>query len=212
MRTINIREMAHILNRLACGETFDFYMNHNETTDSLEEAYGLTRIKIFDADMIVLNYYGGGSPYIIDITSVDNQLQTLQEGIKEYFDYVGGDCAYLKDEDNYRCLTKDCIYWHGNGNCAKEKVTIACGECCEYEKKPLSPESYEKMTELPELNEIVFVTLNETFFHEADFLGYGAYGTDPKHKTFCVRLIKDGQCRVDFFDGVYKKVQEETNA
>lgn len=56
------------------------------------------------------------------------------------------------------------------------------------------------------LGKEVYVTVSGGYYYKAILLGYGAYGSNPNHKTFCVQVIKDnGNTFVDYFSKIYSK-------
>lgn len=56
------------------------------------------------------------------------------------------------------------------------------------------------------LGKMVYVTVNGNYFYKARLLGYGAYGSDPNYKTFCVKVIKEnGNTFVDYFVDIYSQ-------
>ena len=50
------------------------------------------------------------------------------------------------------------------------------------------------------LGKTVYVSPSGGYYYKAIILGYGAYGTDPEYKTYCVKVIKEnGTAFVDYF-------------
>lgn len=56
------------------------------------------------------------------------------------------------------------------------------------------------------LGKTVYVTVSGSHFYKGKLLGYGAYGDNPNHKTFCVQVFKEnGASFVDYFTRLYSE-------
>lgn len=58
---VSAEELVRKMLALNIGETLDFSEHDDGYT------YGVARLKMFDAEMFLLNYYGGGCPFVIDV-------------------------------------------------------------------------------------------------------------------------------------------------
>ena len=83
MKKINYKEFCLKLEKMQIGYTFDFYEEYNKISGEKSHAYGVGVIRMFDSTMIIINYYGGGMPYIIDMTLPDYGVE--HEGLSKYF-------------------------------------------------------------------------------------------------------------------------------
>lgn len=73
-----------------------FYGSINEVTGCGEDIYKLSVLNFADSTMVYGNYYGGGSPFVYDIT-VDTDSNELTDALRQYFDYEGfGDSVYVE--------------------------------------------------------------------------------------------------------------------
>lgn len=80
-----VEELAAKAANLIIDQILTFYAEEDG------DAYGMTRITLFDAEMLVLNYYGGGCPYIIDLEWVQEAdlISVILHGLKDYFESLG---------------------------------------------------------------------------------------------------------------------------
>ena len=95
MTKITIENLAERMAALAYGEQLIFFAT--EEGDS----YGASRIKLFEADMIVINYFGGGNPFIIDTEWMPSKdiVPCILHGLQQYQGYndIGG--FYINEPD-----------------------------------------------------------------------------------------------------------------
>jgi len=109
MKKISITKFANMVLALKNGETITFY---NGRDDEGENAFGVAKLYSFDSHLILLNYWGGDFPRVIDLTRAIerdlNEKEVLKAALGEYvYDVVISkprDCVYLKD---YAELTAD---------------------------------------------------------------------------------------------------------
>lgn len=67
---------------LAPGESIDFYnLPYDERG---QVCAGITRVDAFGAAHLLANYYGGGYPFIFDVTCYDSGLKKLEEAFVEW--------------------------------------------------------------------------------------------------------------------------------
>lgn len=59
---VSMEELVEKMLALKVGESMDF------AEDEVGNAYGVIRVKHFDAEMFLINYYGGGNPFVIETT------------------------------------------------------------------------------------------------------------------------------------------------
>ncbi len=83
MKKINYDEFVEKLSQMEVGDTFDFFEDCDEETGETYCAYGAALIQLFEADMIVINYYGGSDPYIIDVTLPGYPIRS--DNLESYF-------------------------------------------------------------------------------------------------------------------------------
>ncbi|GAB6013560.1 hypothetical protein, partial [Viscerimonas tarda] len=83
---VTLEEFADKLLRLPVDETLDF-----STSDEGNDCqYGVKKIRLFDAVLIILAYYGGKTSHLHDITD-DEDSDELYESIKWFLqseDYI----------------------------------------------------------------------------------------------------------------------------
>lgn len=89
MQEIDPAELAALLIKLEPGESLDFYESYDEDSGETEGAYGAAMVSSFDAHVIYINYYGGGVPYINDVSTYDTDLKRQAETLRDYFGYIG---------------------------------------------------------------------------------------------------------------------------
>lgn len=87
MTKVNANELAALLIKLEADESLNFYESYDEETGETEGAYGAAMINRFDSYVIFINYYGGGTPCVIDITNYYSDLCKITADINEYFRY-----------------------------------------------------------------------------------------------------------------------------
>lgn len=91
---ISIQELAARICKLGKGDILEFYEDIDKNGGC--ELYGVTRIEVFDASHILINYYGGNAPYVIDVTCEENEQGLVEESLTHYFEHCGiGDSVYL---------------------------------------------------------------------------------------------------------------------
>ena len=92
MKAVSYKELAALLIKLEVGETLHFYENYDKETGTTDGIYGATLLSYFESLVILINYYGGGMPWIMDITSYDeSDLEGIQDSVYNYFNELG--CA-----------------------------------------------------------------------------------------------------------------------
>lgn len=76
----------------------EFWIDRNPITHLPEGACVLKVISIADDVTVVGNYYGGGYPFIYDMTSDEDALE-LGNALHDYFDEIGsGETVYVEHE------------------------------------------------------------------------------------------------------------------
>jgi len=56
----------------------------------------------------------------------------------------------------------------------------------------------------------VYVTVSGGHYYRATLLGYGAYGSDPNYKTYCVQVHReDGYSFTDYFRYIFTRPEAE---
>jgi hypothetical protein len=88
MKTVDAAELAALLIKLQPGENLTFYMEYDKISDNTGEAYGVTLVNELDSHVLLINYIGGGSPCVIDITTYDSDLRRITDDIAEYFKWI----------------------------------------------------------------------------------------------------------------------------
>lgn len=107
MQEVDAMELASLLIKLEPGESLDFYESYDEETGETMDAYGATVVGRFDAQVIYINYYGGGIPYINDVSTYDADLKRQAETLREYFGYIGKSVeTVFVDANRYEELMK----------------------------------------------------------------------------------------------------------
>lgn len=95
MIEITVIDLAVRMAALKYGEQLTFFST--EEGDS----YGAIRIKVFEADMVIINYYGGGCPYVIDTEWMPDKDVTpaILHGLNQYLGYCDVDRVYIHEPD-----------------------------------------------------------------------------------------------------------------
>lgn len=95
MTQITIENLAERMAALAYGEQLIFFAT--EEGDS----YGAARMKLFEADMIVINYFGGGNPFIIDTEWAPSKdiVPCILHGLQQYQGYNNIGSFYINEPD-----------------------------------------------------------------------------------------------------------------
>jgi hypothetical protein len=57
---------------------------------------GITRLKIFDSDLVLICHYGGGYTDIADITFYDYAKETVIEKLEDAFQEYGNDTVFVE--------------------------------------------------------------------------------------------------------------------
>lgn len=93
VKKISIEELARLICSLPLRGELVFYAT--EEGDS----YGATRQQFFESEMVILNYFGGGNPYIIDLEwcAEQEKEQDILHGLKAYADHSGIVGFYIED-------------------------------------------------------------------------------------------------------------------
>lgn len=96
MISITLETLAERLAALAYGEQFIFFAT--EEGDS----YGATRLNMFEADMIIINYFGGGNPFIIDTEWMPSKdvVPCILHGLMQYQGYNDIGSFYVNEPDD----------------------------------------------------------------------------------------------------------------
>ena len=68
--------------------SFDFYCNYNRETEEKEWAYKAAVVRFADAQMVLINYYGGGAGFVYDIDE-DGDSSGLACCLQNYFIHQG---------------------------------------------------------------------------------------------------------------------------
>lgn len=93
---ISIGQLAERIGRLGLGEELMFEAGETECL------YGVTRIRPFDADMILINCYGGGEPFTIDTRwDWEADRRFVVDSLENYCELCGIETVRI-DEGAYR--------------------------------------------------------------------------------------------------------------
>lgn len=87
---VSLDDLAERIVSLEIGESLTFY-------DAAEnDSYGVTRQRCFDADVLIINYFGGGNPYIIDVERQHEYAQAhVLDGLKRYCEESDIEAVYV---------------------------------------------------------------------------------------------------------------------
>jgi hypothetical protein len=90
--------LAELLSKFAVGDTLDFYQNYNEETNETDDAYSVKLINEFNSEVLFFNFGGGGLPYVIDVTWIDEEsrIAYIKDYIHNYFNVIGFHRIYIK--------------------------------------------------------------------------------------------------------------------
>jgi len=84
------RELASKICSLKDGEVIKFYADKDEKDEHGGfDLYGATRIDSMEASHILFNYFGGSSPYVVDITIAEDEAAVVEEALNSYFECIG---------------------------------------------------------------------------------------------------------------------------
>ena len=92
IRKISIKELANKAMSLQPGESFNFYEEYEDGKGT--KPYGAAKVELFDSFLILINYWGGGYPFCIEVTRCEecsepeDKLKQYLKDIKEGRDYV----------------------------------------------------------------------------------------------------------------------------
>jgi len=73
----------------------DFYEAYDEESGVAEGSYGAAMVNRFEAYAIYINYYGGGIPFVVDVSVYDTDLKRLEEDLLKYFNDMGNPCGHV---------------------------------------------------------------------------------------------------------------------
>lgn len=93
MKRICYKEFISMIGAMNINDTFDVYVNYNEKCDDASDVYGVAQLLMFDSIMIVINYYGGGNPYIIDYSYSDYTIH--HRNFEAYFNDISHGTQYV---------------------------------------------------------------------------------------------------------------------
>lgn len=106
MRQVTAKELAEAAYKLERNQRLEFHEEYNEETKETTGAYGLICLKFFDAKMILINYYGGGYPFLIDI-EWDSDSNQIIEAMEKYFKGTGFKTVWLEEESDKKKAEDD---------------------------------------------------------------------------------------------------------
>jgi len=95
MKAVSATELAALLIKLKPGESMDFYETYDEESGVAEGAYGAAMVNRFEAYAIYINYYGGGIPFVVDVSVYDTDLKRLEEDLLKYFNDMENPCGHV---------------------------------------------------------------------------------------------------------------------
>lgn len=84
---MSARELAAKIRFLPNGDTVSFYADKDGNGDF--DVYGITSVDVFGASHILINAYGGRSPYVVDVTVSLNRTKLLEEALNRFFEHYG---------------------------------------------------------------------------------------------------------------------------
>lgn len=91
---VSLNELAARMTTLTDGQELTFY------AEADGDAYGAKRMMLFDADTLLINYWGGGNPYIIDLESdYVKAEETILDDLRRYCEYTGIRGLYVAEND-----------------------------------------------------------------------------------------------------------------
>ncbi|PXV57429.1 hypothetical protein CLV62_15213 [Dysgonomonas alginatilytica] len=79
----SLEEFAKLLFKLRVGEKYDFIFDEDRSV-----TWGVTRIDLFDAKLIIFSYYGGGDSFLHDITHDTDHKELLDVIKRKLADYT----------------------------------------------------------------------------------------------------------------------------
>lgn len=94
-KSLNAEEFTKKLMMLKANEHFDFFTEMDSCGD-LEDGYAVIRLDHFDADVFYINYYGGSTPYIIDVT-LDEDDSACIEFVQGFMKYIGVNGLWIQE-------------------------------------------------------------------------------------------------------------------
>lgn len=95
MRPVSAMELAALLIKLNPGESLNFFETYDGDSGETEGLYGATLVKDFEAFAIYINYYGGGIPLVIEVSTYDADLKRITEVLTEYFNEMSNPCTHV---------------------------------------------------------------------------------------------------------------------
>ena len=97
MREITIREFTE--KAMALEPNQAFYIFADQQNGEYRGYFGVTCIKRFEAYHLLVNYMGGGDPFLIDVTTYYSDLHFIEEQFDGYFrDRCGKEGRLYLDE------------------------------------------------------------------------------------------------------------------
>lgn len=100
---MSARELAVKIRFLPNGDTVRFYTDKDGNGDF--DVYGITSVDAFGASHILINAYGGRSPYVVDMTVSQDRAKLLEEALNRYFEQYGIEAPiYFVVEDTEKGL------------------------------------------------------------------------------------------------------------
>gem|GEM_PF-1833534 len=99
-KAVSAAELAALLIKLKSGESMDFYEAYDEESGVAEGSYGAAMVNRFEAYAIYINYYGGGIPFVVDVSVYDTDLKRLEEDLLKYFNDMGNPCGHVYVDTN----------------------------------------------------------------------------------------------------------------
>jgi hypothetical protein len=117
MKIIDINEFAEKLFRLSEGDSIDFTFG----IDKNECSFGATKIKRFDAVLIIIAAYGGNESFLFDITDrkeASELCEQLRSDLQEYL----GDYLYINDTGTNRPKIDSAVFQERINELRKEII------------------------------------------------------------------------------------------
>lgn len=93
LKEISIQELALSICSLNGDDILKFYADRDEKGGC--ELYGVKKIDAFEASHVLINYFGGNSPYVIDMTTAEDDAKLIEEALNNYLDYCGIKTTYV---------------------------------------------------------------------------------------------------------------------
>lgn len=96
MKQITYDELAEFL---FANKGYDTEISFCEKADNGEESWYCAATTVFvDAPMAIINYYGGGCPFVYDFSEFDD-MATLKMALKAYFKHYAIEEVFVEEKE-----------------------------------------------------------------------------------------------------------------